>query len=105
MHTYARRDTEGLMVEALCADYDRRERLIDDVSAPLRTRIECRYINTRLYEAVRACCADREEARLFLREIGRRQGYAYYDTPLSEAAYKEKKCEIRRQILCGLHLV
>ncbi len=105
MHLYTRQDTEGLMVEALCADYGRRARLMSCTDTPKRTRIECRYINTRLYDAIRALCSDDEEAMLFLREIGLRRGYATSETTLGETAYKQKKCEIRRQILIGMHLI
>ncbi len=105
MHTYERRDTEGLMVEALCADYGRRQRLIDSADTVLRTRIECRYINIRLFDAVRTCAASDEEAMLFMREIGTRKGYAHSDSVLSESAYKEKKRQIRRCILERLHLI
>ena len=104
MKEYVRQDTAGLLVEALCADFGRRERMREDRSVPLRVRVECRYINARLLEAVRSLTVDEAEACLFLREIGERRGYAHSDSPLSESAYKRRKAEIRTAILKTLHL-
>ena len=95
----------GRLCEALCADYDRREALLHDVTVPLRVRVECRYINLRLFAAIRECCADDGEARQFLREIGERCGYAYSSLCYGETVYKRKKAEIRENILRRLHLL
>lgn len=100
-----RLDTASLMAETLCADFDRRQGVMSDGRFSLRTRAECRYLNALLYDAVRSLCRDEREARLFMRDIGERRGYAFSESELSESSYKEKKAEIRRQILVRLHLV
>ena len=97
--------SEGALCEALCADFDRREALMRDASVPLRVRAECRYINLRVFAAVRELCADDGEARMFLREIGARCGYANSACAYGESVYKRKKAEIRVNVLRLLHLL
>jgi hypothetical protein len=58
-----------------------------------------------VFAAVRELCADDGEARMFLREIGARCGYANSACAYGESVYKRKKAEIRVNVLRLLHLL
>lgn len=93
-----------LMLVGLCADYFRREEVLRAGSVGFRLRMEYAYLNARIHDAARELCEDEGEARLFIREIGEKRGYAGSETLLSESVYKQRKREIRYAILRKLHL-
>ena len=93
-----------MMLVGLCADYFRREEVLCAGEMGFRLRMEYAYLNARIFDAVRELCEDEAEARLFIREIGEKRGYAGSETLLSESVYKQRKREIRHAILRKLHL-
>lgn len=89
----------------LCADFFRREEALRRGEIDFRVRMEYAYLNGRIFDAARELCADDAEARLFIREIGEKRGYAGSETLLSESVYKVRKREIRYAVLRRLHLL
>jgi hypothetical protein len=99
------KDTLSALVTALCADYKRRYEIIADRGRDRRLRMECRYINMRIFEAA-AEVAGTALANIFIDEIGRSVGYASTDAQsLSESTYKDYKRRIRMEIAKKLHLM
>jgi hypothetical protein len=99
------KDTLSSLVTALCADYKRRAEIMADRSKERRLRMECRYVNMRIFEAA-AEVAGTALANLFIDEIGRAVGYASSEAViLSESTYKDYKRRIRIGIAKKLHLI
>lgn len=99
------KDTLSALVTALCADYNRRAEIINDRSRERRLRMECRYINMRIFEAA-AEVAGTALSNIFIDEIGRSVGYASSEAViLSESTYKDYKRRIRIGIAKKLHLI
>lgn len=99
------KDTLSALVTALCADYKRRANIINDRSLERRLRMECRYINMRIFEAA-AEVSGTALASIFIDEIGRSVGYASSEAViLSESTYKDYKRRIRIGIAKRLHLI
>ena len=99
------KDSLSALVTALCADYKRRAGIILDRSSDRRLRMECRYINARIFEAA-AEIAGAALANIFIDEIGRSVGYASTEAViLSESTYKDYKRRIRIGIAKSLHLI
>ena len=80
------------IVVALCADFPRRQAAIEARTARRRVDAEFRYLNFKIYEAVRRVCLDDEEAEVLIEEIGKEVGYARSRLDyLSEFTYKRYK--------------
>lgn len=92
------------LVVALCADYERRARLIREGGLPLRMLSELSYLNMKILEGAE------EEAYLdgmtFISEIGARVGYVNSELDfMSEPTYKRRKAEVKRNIAKKLYLI
>ena len=97
--------TLDILVVALCRDYERRRRAIEEGSFSRRTLMEYRYINFRILEAAAEIVGERDAAR-FIFEIGEGIGYAKSELyRMSEADYKNKKCKVKRAVAQKLHLL
>ena len=55
-------ESADALAAALCADYFRRERAIEEGGVPLRVQMEYEYLNRRIYTAARELCEKEEEA-------------------------------------------
>ena len=64
-----------LLITALCLDYHRREKAIEEKTVTKRTDTEFRYYNFKIYDAA-AEIAGPELAEVYIDEIGKRTGYA-----------------------------
>jgi len=92
------------LVIALCRDYERRKRLIDERLSSFRTDTEYRYLNFNMFDAAAEIAGDRY-AELYIYEIGRRTGFARSAiSGCSEVTYKKYKKEIINNIAKKLHL-
>lgn len=92
------------LVVALCGDYERRARLIEEGYISRRTETEFRYYNFKIYDAASEICGERY-AESFIKEIGGRIGYAKSENDhLSEPTYKQYKQMIKHSIAKRLHL-
>ena len=93
------------LIRALCVDYPRQRKAIEERTASKRVDTEYRYYCFKIYDAAAEIVGDRL-AELFISEIGARVGYAksalYY---YSEAHYKETKLRIKTNIAKKLHLL
>lgn len=91
------------LVVALCEDFARRERLIREGGLSLRMLSELRYLNMKILEgAEEEACSDGE---IFISEIGGRVGYVNSALDfMSEATYKRRKADIKRNIARKLYL-
>lgn len=93
------------LVIALCLDYTRRSEDILADKASKRTLMEYRYINYRMEDAAMEIVGVKG-AELFIKEIGKKIGYAYSGIDfLSETAYKQQKREVKINIARKLHLL
>jgi hypothetical protein len=93
------------LVGAFCADYGRRREAISEGSVGIRTEMEYKYLNHRIFEGA-AEIVGSELAELYIDEIGRNVGYANSKNPAScEAGYKREKREVKLSIARKLHLV
>ena len=93
------------LIIALCLDYERRCNAVAANKASKRTIMEYRYINYRMEDAATEIVGIRG-ADTFIKEVGKRIGYAYSDIDfLSEAAYKQQKREVKINIARKLHLL
>ncbi len=91
-------------VVALCADFERREVLLEEESLSARTEAELRYLNYLISEAT-AEIADARYVNMFIRDIGARVGYAYSLVEgMGEITYKMQKLRIKSNIARKLHL-
>ena len=97
--------TVDQLVVALCADYERRRRAINERCVSHRTEMEYRYLNFKVFSGAEEIVGA-SDALCMIEEIGARRGYAksklYY---YSETSYKVKKQQIKRSIAKKLHLV
>ena len=96
--------TLDALVIALCLDYDRRRKAIEDRCATKRTDTEYRYLNFKIYDAVAEIVGERY-AEIYINEIGRKIGYAKSDDlTVSEVTYKKYKRLAKDNIAKKLHL-
>ena len=96
--------TLDTLIIALCLDYRRRERAIEERSASKRTDTEYRYYNFKIYDAVSEIAGARF-ADQYIDEIGNRVGYAKSTIGcVSETIYKQYKRLIINNIAKRLHL-
>jgi hypothetical protein len=95
---------DGVVV-ALCADYGRRKRAIEERGICRRTDTELRYLNARIYDAVAEVVGE-PLAEQFIKDIGGRIGYANTKLDcMSEVTYKNMKKRARELIAVRLHLI
>lgn len=98
------RALDEMLVDALCAGYRVRADALRTQSGSRRTLMEYAYLNGKILDAAMEITADEGESLSFIEEIGARRGYVNSALAYSESAYKEKKSEIRKNILKKLHL-
>lgn len=92
------------IVILLCRDYKRRAEELSSPDISARTKVEYRYLNYKIADAV-AEVVERRYVPLFIEEIGLRTGYAASNvTGMSESMYKRAKVEIKNNIAKKLHL-
>ena len=101
------KDYEGtldMLVVALCRDYERRRRILQDPKTAFRTAAELRYINFKIHDATLEIVGE-EDAELYIKEIGERIGYAYSAvSDVCERTYKTRKRAVMTNIAKRLHL-
>ena len=98
------KDSLDTLVCALCLDYSRREKAIQNKNATKRTDTEYRYLNFKIFDAVAEIVGERF-AQSYIYEIGRRLGYAKSNINcVSEITYKNYKRLIIDNISKKLHL-
>lgn len=98
------KEVDGIVV-ALCADYFRRKKLIENRDAGYSVIMECRFLNYRILDAARQVAGD-VEAEIYIRDIGGRTGYTKSKlNRLSEGNYKEKKAAVKIAIAKRLLLM
>lgn len=96
--------TLDALVIALCLDYGRRQKAIEERSAARRTETEFRYLNFKIFDAVAEVVGERF-AEIYIYEIGRKTGYAKTEIDcVSEVTYKNYKRMARDNIAKKLHL-
>lgn len=96
--------TLDTLVIALCLDYARRQRAIEEKSVAKRTDTEFRYYNFKIFDAVAEIVGERFAPR-YIYEIGARIGYAKSSVDcVSESTYKDYKRMIKDNIARKLHL-
>ena len=98
------KDTLDVLVCALCLDYGRRQRAIEERMVTKRTDTEFRYYNFKIFDAAAEIVGERD-ADVYINEIGRKIGYAKTSLEyVSEATYKKYKQLIKENIAKKLHL-
>lgn len=104
------RISEGLplsldkLVVAFCADYERRRSAVEKHSVDIRTEMEYKYLNHRIFEGA-AEVVGPSYAELYIKEIGSGIGYAKSEHPAScEQSYKREKQKTKLNIAKKLHL-
>ena len=94
-----------LVAVALCADYERRKRFIDNRLGERRVRMEYAYINSKIFDAASEIVGQ-NEALIYIEEIGRRIGYAHSALEyVSETTYKINKAQIKENILKKIYYI
>ena len=97
-------NTLDMLIKALCADYERRERIITARDAERRVDNELRYYNFKILDAASEIVGERR-AGIFIEEIGASRGYAASQLGyLSEGTYKQYKSLIKENIAKRLYL-
>ncbi len=91
------------VVVALCSDYERRKKAIEEHTVTPRTENEYKYYNYKIYDAT-AEIIGRKNAERMIADIGAERGFAKSDiTDFAEAAYKYKKRTVIGNIAKSLH--
>jgi len=98
-----KKDTVDILVSALCRDFPRRAKAIEEAHASRRTLIEFRYLNFKIWNAVGEIVSE-EKIPVYIKEIGENVGYAKSAVEISEVAYKSTKRLIKDNIAKKLHL-
>ena len=97
-------NTLDTLIIALCLDYARRQKAIEEHSASKRTDTEFRYYNFKIFDAAAEIVGERFAVR-YIEEIGGRVGYAKSSLDcVSEITYKNYKRMIKDNIAKKLHL-
>ncbi len=98
-------DTLGAVVRALCLDYPRRRKIIENHTAAGRVENEMKYYNYKIYDAV-AEIIDEKMAEDMICDIGEKRGYIHSNiTSICESTYKIRKQEAVYSIARGLYLI
>ena len=93
------------LISAFCQDYERRRSAIESGKLPIRTEMEYKYLNHRIFEGA-AEVVGAQFAEIYINEIGSGVGYAKSDHPASgESSYKREKREVKLAIAAKLHLL
>ena len=93
------------LILAFCQDYERRKCAVAEGRLSIRTEMEYKYLNYRIFEGA-AEVVGPEFAELYINEIGSGIGYAKSDHPASaESGYKREKREVKLAIAAKLHLL
>ena len=104
MATWNLKNSLEVLVSALCLDYARRAKAIEERMVTKRTDTEFRYYNFKIYDAAAEIVGERF-AEIYIYEIGMRIGYAKTEIScISESAYKNYKKLIKENIAKKLHL-
>ena len=101
---YTAERTLDAHLTALCADYDRRARVLEEESATRRVLMTYKCINCRMLDAAISVAGSRD-GPIFIKEIGNRTGYTSSEIMLSESVYKIRKLEVKLAILRKLGLL
>ncbi len=104
---YDAKIAEGVdaIVVALCSDYERRRRAIEEHTVNNRTDAEYKYYNFKIFDAVAEVIGERY-VNVFINEIGKKIGYAKSEINfMSEVTYKKYKYLIKENIAKKLHLI
>ena len=88
---------------ALCADYDRRERVVRERSSTYRVIMTYKFLNYKILEAAISVAGNRD-APIFIKDIGNHIGYSDTEVALSESVYKLRKLDVKLAILRSLGL-
>ena len=92
------------LVVAICGDFERRRKLIEEGRLPRRVEMELRYLNVKIYDATVEIVGD-DNAEQFINEIGNKVGYAKSAvTSKSETTYKIYKKRIKDNLSVRLYL-
>ena len=98
--SYGYTDSLNKLIEALCRDFERRERSMEGDFCSKRTAAEYQYYNYRMLEGAM------EIVGPALLEIGSRVGYTRSKVDcMSESMYKIKKLECKINMAKKLHLI
>ena len=92
------------LICALCGDFDRRRRAIEEKKLPMRVLLEYKFLNYKILEATIEIVGA-ANALTFIEDIGAHRGYAksmieFY----SEGAYKKAKALVKQSIALRLAL-
>lgn len=97
-------DSFDMLIVALCADFDRRDRALSGGNLERSVEMEYRYYNYKIYQAA-AEVVGAPEARMYINDIGARRGYASSSVEaISDTTYKRRKSEVFGNIARTLHL-
>ena len=97
-------DAFDRLIIALCRDYGRRRRLIEEADISRRVRMELVYLNGKIFDAAAEACGV-HLAEIFIKEIGNSIGYAHSEAAyMSEGTYKAYKNLAKRNIVKKLYL-
>ena len=97
-------DSFDMLIVALCADFDRRDRALSDGGLAKRVEMEYRYYNYKIYNAAKEIVGS--DARTYINDIGCRRGYAHSSAEeVSDTTYKRRKSEGFGNIARALHLI
>ena len=96
--------TLDAVIIALCADYVRRAKAIEEGKIPFNVTMEYRFLNYRILNAAMEASGERDALK-FVNEIGNRRGYVDSETYLSESVYKNRKREVKENIAKKLSLI
>lgn len=99
----ARLSCAALVVEAICRDFEGRERALERGSVKRRVQMEYHYLNAKIFEGV-AEITGTAPARAFIKEIGSGIGYSHSEVSwMSESTYKRYKRRAIENIARKLH--
>ena len=92
------------LIVCMCADYPRRQSVIENRTAPFTVIMEYRFLNYRMMNAAMEVAGSRD-ALAFINDIGKNIGYAKTSLyALSESVYKERKEGVKQNIARRLSL-
>lgn len=100
-----KKETLDNLIVALCLDYFRRKKLIEEGMIGRRCLVEFRYLNIKIYDAVAEIVGE-GLAEIYIEELGKNVGYAKSELidEISEVTYKKYKLLAKENIAKKLHL-
>ena len=97
-------DSLDILIWALCLDYKRRQKAIEEKMVEPRTDTEFRYYNFKIFDAASEIVGP-ALAETYIEEIGTHTGYAKSSViAISEVTYKKYKKLVCENIAKKLHL-